>query len=106
MGPTPYYIEIFDLTVGGFQRACGFGTTCSIAVARTGSEVDDCVAVVSLFGTAYQPPGLQVVSNLLTISWISVSLTAAPYTLLWTPTATTTLTAARPPVSTSGRVAS
>src|ERR1043166_5414640 len=35
VGPTPYYIEIYDQTTGARLASCGYGTTCSATVSSS-----------------------------------------------------------------------
>jgi hypothetical protein len=42
VGPTPWFIDIFDTTTGLPVRFCGSGTTCSTAVSETGTLLGYC----------------------------------------------------------------
>jgi hypothetical protein len=92
VGPTPYYIEIFDATSQTFLADCGFGSTCSTSVTQTGSVAHYYVAYISSFGTGYPPPNVQASSNLVALSWTSVRLVTSQVAL--SPGASATLTAA------------
>jgi hypothetical protein len=78
VGPTPYFIEIFDFTTGAFLVECGFGATCSSSVTQSGSTVQDYVAYISGFGTTFPPPAVQASSGVLVVSWLTVTLTGGP----------------------------
>jgi hypothetical protein len=91
VGPTPYYIEIFDATAGAFLTECATGTSCSASVTQGGSAVRNYVAYVSCYGTTYPPSCIQATSNWVTVSWLTVSLSASYVALA--PGGTTTLTA-------------
>ena len=64
VGPTPYWIEIFNETTGTLLRECGSGTQCSVSFtpAFTG---DDLVAFVSGLSAALPPAAAQASSNIL-----------------------------------------
>jgi hypothetical protein len=91
VGPTPFFIEIFDLTTGAFLVECGIGTTCATTVTQSGSTVQNYIAYISGFGTTFPPPNIQATANTVTVSWLSVTLSASTPAML--PGATTTLTA-------------
>jgi hypothetical protein len=63
VGPTAYYIEIFDLDTQTFVRECGSGTSCSTAVSLS-PGYNTYVAFVSGYGTGFLPPTIQASSNL------------------------------------------
>ena len=69
VGPTPYYIEIFDHTTGTLVKVCGSGTTCSVSVSYNYPTTHTYLAYVSLYGTTEPPPGVQQKSNPETIVW-------------------------------------
>src|SRR5205807_1892003 len=56
VGPTPWFIEIFDQTTGTFLADCGFGTSCQTSVTHSASTIRTYVAYVSGFGTGFPPP--------------------------------------------------
>jgi len=91
VGPTPFYIEIFDATTGTFLVECAFGTSCSTSVTQVDSTVRYYLAYISEFGYDYPPPGIQATSRPATVSWLTVSLSASPSVLV--PGGTTTLSA-------------
>jgi hypothetical protein len=63
VGPTPYYIELFDIGTQTFVAECGFGTNCSTTTTlRDGANTY--VAFVSGYGTGFLPPTIQASSNL------------------------------------------
>jgi PASTA domain len=78
VGPTPWFIEIFDSTTGAFLVECGFGTTCATSVTQSGSAIQSYIAYVSGFGTANPPPAIQATSSFVLVSWLSVTLSANP----------------------------
>lgn len=62
VGPTPYWIEIFDATTQAPLAECGSGTTCS-ATFEPSDGGDDLVAFVSSLGFTLPPPNIQASSN-------------------------------------------
>jgi PASTA domain len=91
VGPTPYFIEIFDLTTGALVVECGFGTSCATTVTQSGSTFQDYFAYVSSFGTTVPPPNIQATSGIVVVTWMTITLDASPTVLL--PGRTTLLTA-------------
>jgi hypothetical protein len=62
VGPTPYWIEIFDMTTQTRVGRCGGGTTCSVS----GDGVGDChafVAFISADDATFSPQNIQASSN-------------------------------------------
>jgi hypothetical protein len=80
VGPTPFFIEIFDVRSGTFIAECGFGTSCSTFVVRA-SDVGMFVAYVSGFGITFPPPNIRSLSGSVLVSWASVGLGASPTSL-------------------------
>jgi hypothetical protein len=66
VGPTPYWIEIFDETTGTelTNSNCGSGTTCQVLFTPSVNG-DDLVAFVSSNSSALPPAGTQASSNVL-----------------------------------------
>jgi hypothetical protein len=93
VGPTPWYIEIFDTTTRAELMICSSGTSCSVNVSQSSGTSHSYVAFISGYGTSYPPPSIQVTSNSFTVTWLVVSLSASPQYLqansLTTITATT-----------------
>ena len=63
VGPTPYYLRIYDQTAGAYVVTCASGTTCSTSVTQPTPTTHDYVAVVSYASTGYPPSGEQAVSG-------------------------------------------
>jgi len=61
VGPTPYYIEIFDEN-GTRIAACGTGTTCSVSYTPSGRG-SNLIAFVSGYSSALPPTSIQASSN-------------------------------------------
>lgn len=64
VGPTPYWIEIFDQTTGTRVAVCGSGTTCTATIPATTSTSDELVAFISSFSTDLPPVNAQAASNI------------------------------------------
>jgi len=90
VGPTPYFIEIYDLGNNGalVNDACGTGTTCQVSVSNQVPTCDTYQAYVADYSSTAPPSGIQATSSPVTVCWQvpqpawSVSLVAAPSTTL------------------------
>jgi len=79
VGPTDYYIEVFDQTVARFIAECAYGTTCTTTWTQTSQTTHNLVAYISGYGQGYPPPNIQATSNVVSVAWrYTVSLTANP----------------------------
>jgi len=70
VGPTPYYITIYDETTGAELAVCGTGITCSATVSEssTGSQQFEAFIGDDVTGTGH--PGFVLVSsNQVTATW-------------------------------------
>jgi hypothetical protein len=72
VGPTPYYIEIFNLRTGANVAICGSGTTCT-ATASVAFGENDFVAFVSSYSTAIPPLNTQASSNVVPVWYYLLS---------------------------------
>lgn len=72
VGPTPYYIQIFDSTSGARVKSCGTGTTCSVSVSNNKST-HSYVAYVAASGTTKPPPSIQSTSNGVSVNWYIIA---------------------------------
>ena len=68
VGPTPYYIEVYDVNTRGLVAACGGGYTCSTNVTND-SGCHAYVAVIAQYGVAYPPPAIQATSGTESVCW-------------------------------------
>ncbi|MCK9893606.1 hypothetical protein MXD60_03210 [Frankia sp. AgB32] len=95
VGPSPFYIEIFDTTTGGRLTYCGFGTSCTATVSQPTATTHSFVAHVAPYGTTAPPAGAIATSTTSYITWSplghQISLTVAPRSII-SPTATLTAT--------------
>jgi hypothetical protein len=86
VGPTPYYLRIYDVYDGTYVGSCGAGTTCSLATTQTVPVVHLYRAVVS-DGSATVPPAVQVATSIdVSVDWrtlvdnLQLKLAAQPST--------------------------
>jgi hypothetical protein len=95
VGPSPFYIEIFDVTTGTFLAVCGFGTSCSAQVIQAAATTHTYRAFLSQVGTSLPLPGLQETTAASYITWTtsgwSVSLSTPTFGLTETVTATASI---------------
>lgn len=94
VGPTPYYLSIYDQTAHSYVAICGFGTTCATSVTQATATTHSYQAYVSYYPTANPPSGVQATSGVVSVTWrgISVSVSASPTTLAVGSTTTVTAT--------------
>jgi hypothetical protein len=89
VGPTPYFIRIWDVETGTYLASCGSGTTCSVSVTRANVDSTSFTAVIA---DAVNPP---VVSASTDVYWhvsgvkLTQSLTTVAVGAATTLTATT-----------------
>jgi hypothetical protein len=69
VGPTPWFIDIFDTTTGLPVMFCGSGTTCSTTVSETTATTQTFVAYVASTGPSAPPPNIQGTSNTSYVTW-------------------------------------
>ena len=77
VGPTPFYIQLWDLTTGTQLASCGNGSSCPATVSQSAATTHAYVATVASWGTSYPPPYLQVVSQTVYVTWSSTAGTLA-----------------------------
>ena len=73
VGPSPYWISIFDETTGARVALCATGTSCGVNINQASSTIRDYIAYVGSNGTA-RPPSPVATSNSIEVTWLSVSL--------------------------------
>jgi hypothetical protein len=85
IGPSPFYVQIWDTTTGGRLVQCGFGTTCSATVSQSVATTHTFIATFAGSSTAYPPTLPQSNSATNYITWtgsgLSISLTAPAVTV-------------------------
>ncbi|MFI0899047.1 hypothetical protein [Streptomyces sp. NPDC020983] len=72
VGPTLYYIQIWDLTTNTRVASCGWGQTCSVSVTQGSTpNTHRYVGTVAQAATAYPPTGIQATSKATFVTWQS-----------------------------------
>jgi hypothetical protein len=83
VGPSPFWIEIFDLDTATRLSVCGWGKTCSASVSQGVATTHKFVAYVSDWSTTSPPTGVIETSDPSWITWNnsgwSVSLSAGNF---------------------------
>jgi hypothetical protein len=69
VGPTPFYIEIFDATTGARLAECGSGTSCSVSVSQFAATTHRYIAYVSAFSSTLPPSSVQDTSGSVFVTW-------------------------------------
>lgn len=83
LGPTPYYLSIFDDIGGPPLISCSKGTTCSRSITQPTKTSRDYIAIVSSLPTSLSSvTNIQARSNYQTVQWLGMALdlTADQYT--------------------------
>lgn len=94
VAPSPFYIEVYDLTTGSALNECGGGMTCAATVSQTSARTDQYIAYISDYSAGPPPPpALQNASQTVFVTWSdagwAVSLDATSVDgFTWTITAT------------------
>ena len=78
VGPTPYYIEIYDDSTGLLLTYCGAGTSCTASVSQPSPASKRFVAYVASYSSTEPPLNVQASSDPVTVTWLSVTLGADP----------------------------
>lgn len=91
VGPTPYYLSVYDQTAGTYVAICASGTTCAASVTQASVTTHYYVAYVSSYPSTYPPANIQATSATAYISWHGVSVTLQATTPTVGVGATTTL---------------
>jgi hypothetical protein len=73
VGPTPYYIEIFDATTSTRVGVCGSGTSCSATVSQSQATTHTYVAYVSGYSAAMPPANTVATSQKSFVTWTSTT---------------------------------
>jgi hypothetical protein len=83
VGPTPYYLRIYDETAGAYVVTCATGTTCTVPVTQPTPTTHYYIAVVSYASSGYPPSGEQAASGTAGVVWqgVYLSLSASPTTV-------------------------
>jgi hypothetical protein len=69
IGPTIYWVQIFDTTTGALVGSCGAGTSCSWAVSQSAASTHDYIAYLDLYGSTYPPATVYEKSLNIYVTW-------------------------------------
>jgi hypothetical protein len=69
VGPSPYFIEIFDATTAARLKTCGGGTTCSVDVSQSAASTHAYQAFVAPSSTHFPPDGAVATSSTSYVTW-------------------------------------
>lgn len=77
VGPSPYYIKIFDTTTGTLVNnlPCGSGTSCVASVSQAAASTHGYQAFISPSSTTFPPPGSIESTNLVYVAWSNAGFT-------------------------------
>ncbi len=94
VGPTAYYISIYDQTANSFVKICGTGSSCVVSVTQANATTHYYKAYVSYYPSANPPSAIQATSATVGVTWrsLSVTLVANPTTLAINSSSTLTAT--------------
>jgi len=74
VGPTPWYIDIYDMTTGTLLKSCGAGTTCSVNVIEGLETTHAYAAYVAMPDSTPPPSDIQGTSNTSYVTWTNAGL--------------------------------
>lgn len=75
VGPSPFFIEIFDTTTATLVQECGFGTSCVASVSQAAASTHGYQVFISPFSTTFPPPGSIESTNLVYVAWSNAGFT-------------------------------
>jgi hypothetical protein len=78
VGPTAYYIDIYDMTSGTLLTACGNGTSCTVTTTVSGCSTHTYRAYIADPSASPPPTSIQATSNTVSVEWWALSLSATP----------------------------
>ena len=64
VGPSPFFIEIWDITTGTLVADCGSGSFCHASVSESTATTQEYIADVADFSTTYPPAAIQATSDI------------------------------------------
>jgi len=70
VGPTPYYIDIYDLATGTLVDQCATGVSCQLLVAQSAASTHEYVAYIAEWDpNGGPPPHIQAQSGITYVTW-------------------------------------
>lgn len=73
VGPTPYYISIYDATTGGQVAICPTGSMCSVSETESTASTQDYIAYVGNDTSLFPPTTIAAASNDQSVVWQAVT---------------------------------
>ncbi|MGF7229241.1 MAG: hypothetical protein ACQR33_04635 [Candidatus Saccharibacteria bacterium] len=74
VGPTPYYLSIYDQTAHSYVAICATGTVCTATVTQPQPTTHTYISYVSYYPSVNPPTGIQATSASVYVLWHGVSL--------------------------------
>jgi hypothetical protein len=74
VGPTPYYISIYDATTGSLVAICAFGTTCSVSETEPTASTQNYIAYIDNATSSFPPGTIAATSSGQSVQWQSVTV--------------------------------
>jgi hypothetical protein len=75
VGPSPYYIEIFDTTTATLVKDCPSGTSCVAPVSQAAASTHGYQVFLSPFSATFPPPGSIESTNQVYATWSNAGFT-------------------------------
>jgi hypothetical protein len=75
VGPTPFFVEIFDTASGGLVAECGAGTTCVGTVTQTTETTHRFIAYFAASSAISPPSNIQYTANPSFVTWTGATIT-------------------------------
>ena len=75
VGPSPFFIEIFDTTTQTLVKECPSGTSCVAPVSQAAASTHGYQVFISPFSTSFPPPGSIESTNLVYVTWSNAGFT-------------------------------
>lgn len=69
VGPTPFYIQVWDVNTKALLWQCGSGQSCGGQVSYSTAATHGYLATIATYATAFPPPNLQAQSETIWITW-------------------------------------
>jgi len=77
IGPSPFYVGVYDVTTGGFLAQYGFGTGIAASVSQGTATTHAYRACFSGFGSSYPPPNLLECGATQFVTWSNSGTTVS-----------------------------
>jgi hypothetical protein len=77
VGPSPFYVEIYDVTAATILTHCGGGTRCSVAVSQTAATTHRYRACLAAYSSSFPPSNALQCTIDHAASWMNASASAS-----------------------------